>query len=250
MEGKSKMYKHHELSIKNMEKHFREHNAIALFLVGSVAKGTEREDSDLDGIVILSEEEYAEKEKHAATTETINGLCTYEGGYFDIKYMTKQYLKDLAEKGSEPARNGFTKVKILFCNDAEIEDILPQITIFQKSEKEDKLLSFYSNFWLNYHYFLKSCAVDGYMKMHTISEVIYSIYRMILQEKEILFDCIRRLEQQVESSQSISDADRFVDKFIEITTYVPPKDIALVLTRYSKDFQEWWREPRPNIKEW
>lgn len=261
------MYKHHELSIKNMEKHFREHNAIALLLVGSVAKGTEREDSDLDGIVILSEEEYAEKAKHDTTTETIDGLCTYEGGYFDIKYMTKQYLKDLAEKGSEPARNGFTKAKILFCNDAEIEDILPRIPIFQKSEKEEKLLSFYSNFWLNYHYFLKSCAIDGYMKMHTISEIIYSIYRIILQENEILFDCNRRLEQQVESisdhtaelvrlgrmledSQSISVADRFVDKFIGITTYVPPKDIAVVLTRYSKDFQEWWREPRPNIKEW
>ena len=90
---------------------------------------------------------------------------------------------------------------------------------------------------------------------------------MILQEKEILFDCNRRLEQQVESvsektvelvslgkkleiSQSIQDADRFVDKFTEITTYVPPENLAVVLTRYSKDFQEWWREARPNIKEW
>lgn len=261
------MYKHHELSIKNMEKYFREHNAIALLLVGSVAKETEREDSDLDGIVILSEEKYAEKEKNYTTTETIDGLCTYEGGYFDIKYMTKQYLKDLAEKGSEPARNGFAKAKIIFCNDAEIEDILPRIPLFQNKEKEEKLLSFYSNFWLNYHYFLKSCSIDGYMKIHTISEIIYSIYRMILQENEILFDCNRQLEQQVESisentdelvrlgrkleiSQNIPDADSFVDKFIEITTYVPPKDIAVVLTRYSKDFQEWWREPRPNIKEW
>ena len=90
---------------------------------------------------------------------------------------------------------------------------------------------------------------------------------MVLQENEILFDCSRRLEQQVESisektleltrlgkklavSQDIQDADRFVDKYIEIAVYVPPKDIAVVLTRYSKDFQEWWREPRPNIKEW
>ena len=105
------------------------------------------------------------------------------------------------------------------------------------------------------------------MKMTTIAEIIYSIYRMILQEKEILFDCNRRLEQQVESvsektvelvslgkkleiSQSIQDADRFVDKFTEITTYVPPENLAVVLTRYSKDFQEWWREARPNIKEW
>lgn len=261
------MYKHHEMSIENMKDYFRKCGAIALILAGSVAKGTERADSDLDGIVILSEEEYAEKEKNNTTTETIDGLCTYEGGYFDIKYMTKQYLKDLAEKGSEPARNGFAKAKILFCDDAEIEAILPLIPIFQKTEKEEKLLSFYSDFWLNYYYFLKSCPIDGYMKMHTISEIIYSIYRMMLQENEILFDCNRRLEQQVESvsektvelvrlgrklevTQSIPDADRFVDKYIEITTYVPPKDIAVVLTRYSKDFQEWWREPRPNINEW
>lgn len=261
------MYKHHEQSIENMKDYYRKQGAIALILTGSVAKGTERTDSDLDGVVILSEEEYAEKEKNNTTTETINGLCTYEGGYFDIKYMTKQYLKELAKKGSEPARNGFAKARILFCNDAEIENILSLIPVFQKTEKEEKLLSFYSDFWLNYHYFLKSCPIDGYMKMNTIAEIIYSIYRMILQENEILFDCNRRLEQQVasvsenaaelvsfgkklERSQSIQDADRFVDKFIGITTYVPPKNLAVVLTRYSKDFQEWWREPRPNIKEW
>lgn len=105
------------------------------------------------------------------------------------------------------------------------------------------------------------------MRLHTISEIIYSIYCMILQESEILFDCNRRLEGQVESvsdqtaelvrlgkaleiSQSIPDADKFVEKYTEITTYVPPDDIAVVLTTYSRDFQEWWREPRPNIKEW
>ena len=261
------MYKHHEESIVNMKEHFRKHGAIALILTGSVAKGTERADSDLDGVVILSEEEYTEKEKNHTTTETIDGLCSYEGGYFDRKYMTKQYLKDLSERGSEPARNGFAKAKILFCNDAEIADILPQIPVFQKAEKEEKLLSFYSDFWLNYHYFLKSCPIDGYMRIHTIAEIIYSIYRMILQENEILFDCNRRLERQVETlsektaalvrlgrkleiSQNILDADQFVDMYMEITTYIPPKDIAIILTTYAKDFQEWWRKPRPNIKEW
>lgn len=90
------MYKHHEDSIENMKEHFKKQGAVALILAGSVAKGTERADSDLDGIVILSEEEYAEKQKRNITTETIDGLCTYEGGYFDIKYMTKQYLRFLA----------------------------------------------------------------------------------------------------------------------------------------------------------
>lgn len=105
------------------------------------------------------------------------------------------------------------------------------------------------------------------MKMRTIAEIIYSLYRMILQENEVLFDCNRRLEKQVESisdetaelvrlgrqleiSQNEQDADRFVKEFLEITSYVPPKDMGVVLTRYAKDFQEWWREPRPNINEW
>lgn len=261
------MYKHHEESIENMISYFKQQGAVALILGGSVAKGTARADSDLDGFVILTEEDYAQKEKTHTTTETINGMCTYEDGYFDIKYMTKEYLKELAQKGSEPARNGFTKARILFSNDSEIEELLPQIPIFQKSEKQEKLLSFYSDFWLNYYYFLKSCPIDGYMKMRTIAEIIYSLYRIILQENEILFDCNRRLEEQVTSispqtadwvkaakklevSQETQDADVFVEMFLQITTYIPPADINEVLTTYSKDFQEWWRNPRPNINEW
>lgn len=261
------MYKHHEESIENMIAYFKKQGAVALILGGSVAKGTERADSDLDAMVILTKEDYEEKEKCNTTTETVNGMCTYEGGYFDIKYMTKEYLKELAEKGSEPARSGFTKSRILFSNDLEIEKIVLQIPVFQKSEKQEKLLSFYSDFWLNYYYFLKCCQIDGYMKMRTIAEIIYSLYRIILQENEILFECNRRLEKQVESisketaewvkigrkleiSQELQDTDAFVDKFLQITTYVPPTDINEVLTTYSKDFQEWWRVPRPIVNEW
>ena len=261
------MHKHHEQSIENMKEYYRKHGALALILTGSVAKGTERADSDLDGVVILSEEEYAEKEKNNTTTETIDGLCTYEGGYFDIKYMTKEYLKELAKKGSEPARNGFTKARILFCNDADIEDILSLIPVFQKTEKKEKLLSFYSDFWLNYYYFLQGCPVDGYMKLHAVGEVIYSIYRMVLQENEILFPCNRRLEDFVARisaqtdrlvslgkvaarSQDIEDVKAFVEYSFEILRFEVPSDLSNVLSRYAADFEQWWRVPRPNVNEW
>ncbi|MDE7218135.1 MAG: nucleotidyltransferase domain-containing protein [Oscillospiraceae bacterium] len=261
------MYTHHKESIEILKKYYKEQGAIAVILGGSIAKGTERADSDIDAMVVLQPEDHAGKAEAKATAETINGLCTYSGGYFDIKYMTKEYLTDLARRGSEPARNGFLGAKVLFSDDSEIEQIITGIPVFQKAEKEEKLLSFYSDFWLNYYYFLKSCPIDGYMRMRTVAEIIYSLYRMILQENEILFDCNRRLEQQVESissetaelverariletSQMAEDADRFVEKFYEITKYVPPRDLSEVLTTYAKDFQEWWREPRPNINEW
>ncbi|MCM1261137.1 MAG: hypothetical protein NC313_00340 [Butyrivibrio sp.] len=41
-EVEKNMYKHHEESIENMKKFFRNQGAVALILIGSVAKGTER----------------------------------------------------------------------------------------------------------------------------------------------------------------------------------------------------------------
>ena len=120
---------------------------------------------------------------------------------------------------------------------------------------------------LNYYYFLKSCPIDGYMKLHVVNEVIYSIYRMILQEHEILFPSNRRLEEFVGNiseemahlvtlgkacaeSQEMEALDEFVSCFLELTTYEAPTDIGRILSRYTTDFEQWWRVPRPNINEW
>lgn len=261
------MYEHHKESIENMIQYFREIGAEALILIGSVAKGRERIDSDLDCVVVLSDEAYKIKEEKNATSDTVDGRCTYPGGYFDVKYVNPEYLRELADKGSEPARSTYTNCKILFHNNPELEGIIAKIPVFQQSEKEEKMLSFYSDFWLNYYYFLKCCNIDGFMKMRTIAEIIYTVYRMLLQENEILFDCNRRLEQQVadidaetrelvelakaaQTTQSMESVDAFVNTFLFITKYKAPNDMACVFTTYAHDFQEWWRDYRPNIGEW
>lgn len=262
------MYQHHKESIENLKNYFADREeVIAVIFGGSVAKGCERPDSDLDAMVVITEEEYEIRQRGNRTAETIEGHCTYEGGYFDIKYMTKQFLADAAERGSEPARNAFVKSVVLFTKDPEILDLVSRIPVFQKGEKAEKMLSFYADFWLNYYYFLKSCPIDGYMKLHAVNEVIYSIYRMILQEHEILFPSNRRLEEFVgkiseetahlvtlgkacAESQEMEELDKFVSCFLELTTYEAPTDIGSVLSRYTTDFEQWWRVPRPNINEW
>lgn len=262
------MYRHHEESLEILKKYFQDkEEVIALIFGGSVAKGCERPDSDLDAMVVVTDEAYELRVKNNQTAETIDGYCTYEGGYFDVKYMTKQFLADAARKGSEPARNAFLKSRVLFSSDPDIPGLVAEIPVFQKQEKEEKMLSFYADFWLNYYYFLKSCPVDGYMKLHAVNEVIYSIYRMVLQENEILFPCNRRLEEFVENisqetarlvslgrkaaeSQEMEDVDAFVKRFLETTSYEKPADIGNVLSRYTADFEQWWRVPRPNVNEW
>ena len=195
------MYQHHLDSIEKMKEYFRPtEGIIALVLGGSVAKGNERPDSDLDALVILTPEAYAKKLAEGRTAECVFGHCTYEGGYFDVKYMTKDYIQAAAQHGSEPTRNSFVGARVLFSSDPEVAEILPKIGVFPLWEREDKMLSFYGNYRLNCGYFLKGCKAEGYLRLLSVGQVVYSVYRMILQENEMLFPCNRRLEETVEAA--------------------------------------------------
>lgn len=262
------MYTHHKESLQIMLDYFQQKpETIAVVFGGSVAKGCEREDSDLDAIIVVSRDAYEKRAATNTTTETITGMCTYEGGYFDVKYITKEILEETAQKGSEPARNAFVKSRVLYSLDPDIPDIVSRIPVFQEGETADKMLSFYSNLYLNYYYFWKSCPIDGYMKVHAANEIIYSIYRMILQQNKILFPCNRRLEEFIAAApdkpeqivelaaafiKALDDAacDSFVNAFLNWTSYEIPQNNSNVLTRYTQDFEQWWRIPRPLVAEW
>lgn len=262
------MYKHHEESLKIMTEHYRNQEGVIAFIFGgSVAKGVERPDSDLDGMIVISQEEFERRMASNTLTEMIKGKCTYEEGYFDVKYITKDFLKIAAEKASEPTRNSFYKAKVMFSDDEEIEELVSKIAVFQQSEKAEKMLSFYSDMMLSYAYYWKSCNLDGYMKIRVASEIVYCIYRLILQENEILFPCNRRLEQYVdlcvnkpdnivlkckEFCQTMNDEllDDIISSYKNWTTWEHPTDLGVIASRRQLDFEKWWYIPRPLVGEW
>lgn len=262
-------YPHHREAVKELISIFREkEGVIALVFGGSVAKHMEREDSDIDAMVIVTEEFYERKRKVNCIAECISmGDCAYPGGYFDVKYMTKDYIRDAAEKGSEPTRNSFIGSHVLFSADEEVTELVRRIPVFQKQEFEEKMLSFFSNLQLNYNYFWKTCRPEGYMKLKVASEIVYSLYRMVLQENEILFPCNRRLEQFVklapdqpehlveyceEFCRTLEDdpLDKALEAWKAWTHYQYPTDSAVCQSRYCDDFEQWWRIPRPLVSEW
>lgn len=262
-------YPHHREAVKELISIFREkEGVIALVFGGSVAKHMEREDSDIDAMVIVTEEFYERKRKVNCIAECISmGDCAYPGGYFDVKYMTKDYIRDAAEKGSEPTRNSFIGSHVLFSADEEVTELVRRIPVFQKQEFEEKMLSFFSNLQLNYNYFWKACRPEGYMKLKVASEIVYSLYRMVLQENEILFPCNRRLEQFVklapdqpehlveyceEFCRTLEDdpLDKALEAWKAWTHYQYPTDSAICQSRYCDDFEQWWRVPRPLVSEW
>jgi hypothetical protein len=262
------MYKHHEESINNLITYFKkDDHVIAVILGGSIAKGCEKIESDVDAMVIVTEEKYKDLKYKNSISECISGYCTYAGGYFDVKYYTKEFLKAVAVRGSEPARNAFMSARCLYSKDNEIGEILKAIPLYQKNEKADKMLSFYSTLNLNSGYFWDQAKDNIYLRTRVASDVVLFGLRMLLLENEKLFPCHKGLFKAVAELESKpqniiekaklflqkTDDDTkndFVNSILSFVEYEPPKDFSSVLTRFIDDNELWWYKDRPVITEW
>jgi len=251
--------KHHEDSIKNMIAYFRENpEIIALFLTGSVAAGTERSNSDIDGVAVVSQEYYYEQKKRSGAVidvvESIWDKCTYEGGYFDIHYKTKQDLINVSENGTEPMRNMFSCARTLFCNDPDLSELVSRIPVFQKTEAAEKQLRYYCTLKQSYSYFWAICRPEGFARIHTAGRMVFCLYRLILLENEILFPSVRKLEEAVKRSankpemiiekcrrfiQSLSDEDalELINSYERWTSYDYPKDFQFIANNFVDPYE-------------
>lgn len=262
------MLKHHEESIQNLIDYFKkDKDVVSIILGGSVAKGCERADSDIDAIVIVTQEKYNLLEKENKLSECIFGYCTYENGYFDIKYSTMEYLKQLSIRGSEPSRNALVGSKCVFGDNNKIQTLICEISKFQIKEKPEKMLSFYSAFNLNYGYFWGVSSNNPYLRLKVCSDIVLFGLRLILQNNEVLFPChkslldtIKKLSCKPQNIISLTNnfiaspnedtKNEFVNAVLEFIEYAPPKNYDEVLTRFIDDNELWWYKKRPVIAEW
>jgi len=260
-------YKHHEKAVVELTRHFENvDGAVAAFLGGSVAKGTARADSDVDAVIVVTDEKYRSLEAEGRVAECVY-KCDYEGGYWDIKYHTIEYLRAMAEKGSEPSRNTFHRAQCLFARDAEIVALVEKIPVYPRHEKEDKMLSFHSAFALNEGYFWSVSGDNPYLRVRTAADVVLFGLRLLLAEREVLFPCQRRLVATVrESGPECAEAadkageflarmddgakEAFKSALFAALKYRAPEDFSVVLSRFVADWEQWWYRQRPLIVEW
>ena len=264
------MRKHHVESIEKLKKYFLGMDGlVAIVLDGSVVKGNAREDSDIDAVIVVTEEKYRALEAQNKLAEVIVGYCTYVGGYFDIKYKTKAMLKDAAAHASEPTRNAYVKAQVIYSTDEEIAGIIEKISAYPEHELEEKIHCFNANLQLNRDYFMSCVGPENrYMRAHIAHEIVYSVYRLILAENRVLFPCNRRLEEAVKGCLHRPDnvielgaalladitkeaCEHFVKAFWEQTTLPLTEDVSLNCSRYVKYYEDWWTKENPPFpNEW
>lgn len=72
-------------------------------------------------------EEYARRRAESRLTISRADLCTYPQGYLDGKYLDESFLRQVAERDSEPARYAFDGVQVLFARLDGLEPLLAAI---------------------------------------------------------------------------------------------------------------------------
>ena len=264
------MYQHHIESAQKLKEYFEgQEGVIAVVLDGSTVKGNARPDSDIDAIVVVTEERYRELAACNRLAEVIPGHCTYEGGYFDVKYKTKAILQRAAQHASEPTRNAYVKAQVLCTTDAEIPALVAAIGRYPEHTVADKIACFCANLQLNRGYFLNIVPADNaYMRAHLAQEIVYSVYRLILIENRVLFPCNRRLEETVRACRKrpenilelgrafLADVtpgkcEAFVGAFWRQSALPLTDDVSENCSQYVKYYEDWWLEEDPPFpNEW
>lgn len=197
------MREQHKQAIDRLtEKYCKDARFPALIIVGSIARGKEREDSDVDAVLVASEEEFAWRKEQKAYHFFDFEVSDQKNLYADVKVMNLQYLTDAAEKGSEPARAGFSGAFIAYSRIPGLEDILRRIPVFQEREQEQKLNVFYSQLHPMRFFAIEAIEKDNrFLLANTVNNMLLFGLRIILEQNKILFPSHKGLFAEAAAAQ-------------------------------------------------
>jgi hypothetical protein len=161
---------------------------LAVILGGSVARGTELPDSDVDLILIASPEEYERRLAENDFGYLNEEVCDYPGGYAEAKVMSLSFIEEIADRGSEPARAAFVGARILSSRVPELEKLLERVTSYPETERIAKIRSFYAHFLIHYWYLSEAeRRNEQYLLLRSAADFALFAGRLVLAHNRILY---------------------------------------------------------------
>lgn len=174
-------------------------DVLAVIVSGSVARGTERVESDVDLYLVVSErrwdEAYAARRLMYTSTEGID----HGGGYFDIKLASLPYLDDAAERGDDPVRDSFASARVVYSRVPDLSVRLSRIATLSPSDWEDRVAGFVAQCRLYGGYFLQQAYEHGdpLLLAHASVHLATSAARALLARDRVFFPGAKYLRQRV-----------------------------------------------------
>ena len=238
------MLEHHKNTIENLIHHFKDDERFpAMIIAGSVAKGRQEENSDVDFMLVATDQEFDQRQKNVRLHVTADQLCEAPT-YTDGKVINLQFLRDVADHGSEPARAAFGDAFIGYSRIPEIEDILKRIPVYQIHEQKEKMISFYSQV-IVHHWYIGEAEKrsDAYLIQRSAVDLVLFAGRLILAHNQMLYPYHKWFMRQLHHAPDKPDT------FLKLARTLldhPCKKNADLLTECVLNFNDWPKPPHGN----
>jgi hypothetical protein len=154
--------RHHDQTIAA----FTDHQAglpdtVAVVVVGSVARGDERPDSDVDVYLVITDDAYAAAGRAGAIAYVSHTGVTYDGGYVDVKLASPGYLRAAVDHGDDPTRASFDSAQVTFDSTGELVGLLALMTELPDAAWSHRIYSYRAQLELYGGYFLGQAENRG-----------------------------------------------------------------------------------------
>ena len=234
------MYSHHEAAIARVIARYRdEPGVLAILLAGSLAHGTATGNSDVDVMLVVSDEELAERRASNTTAFSDVELARYPNGYIDAKYVSPEYIDEVSLRGSEPSRFAFKGAKVLFSRIEGLEGRIAGAARYPVEVQADRIARFAAQLeawtWMAGEAERKN---DPYLLSTAVSRVALFGGRILLAHNRMLYPFhkwfLRSLEQAPDKPEGI----------VELIRSAVSSPSATGATRVSEavlGFREWRR---------
>jgi len=238
---------------------------LACVLTGSVARGWERPDSDVDFVIVATDEEYDRRRADWNLQYYREDVSDRDGVYADGKIVTHAFLEEVAENGSEPARSAFVDASVEWTNDSAIAETIADIPVYPEEERIERIETFYSQMQA-YRWFVDEAAArdNPYLRSYAATQLALFGGRLLLANDRTLFPyhkwlsrelreidatpegVVDRMEALVEE-QTPEAAAAFVEPIEQFRDWETPE--AGWPVRFMLDREWQWRRGEPGLEE-
>lgn len=229
---------------------------VGLIVIGSVARGTAHDRSDIDLVFVVGPAELARRRTSGALHIDASDLAEWPRGHVGGDVTDIDFLRAVADRGPEPARFAFTAARVVFARDAKIAGVLRRIPVFQESERLEKMQGFVSQLPVHLSYLvLGDLSGNAWLRAQSAAELVFFAGRLLLEHNRILYGNRKQFMAQlaaapekpeglVEAAQeltrapSIARAQAFFDLVMGYRDW--PADRHGPWSRFSRDRETNW----------
>jgi len=165
-----------------------EPGALGVVLVGSVAQGRERPDSDVDVYLVVDDERFE--------TETAKGRfawverrdADYPGSYIDIKLVSPSYLRAALDRADDPTRASFLGARVAWSELAGLDELVARIATLPDGVWDERIRSHVAQARLYGGYFLRQATERGdeFLRRHAGLHLALAAARAALAANRVM----------------------------------------------------------------